>query len=360
MDKPIRSLRDVYMGIKKDYSKRKQNREKVKESSEESLSSNPSYETCQEEEEVEMDFAQKKILEDKVINVITHWNDINFIKENSETFIQPEKRPPKEEVKEPPKEVKKKYIGDRFNMNETALRENKSVKLKKLRSATKSKKKNFVASDTKFFKNPVPEFENKKVFLFSEAKREKPLRKITFNEKMRKMKMISETKAYYQIPSTKNTRERNSNKITVNNTFVHDKQKKSNETGSQKKVFGELKTSLSPSASMIYQNSFYKSNYSNFRQNQLINGDFHNSYSSNWRGGLHIKKRKIKSREQHGIEMKESKLNVSSQPRIPIQIGARIVGRRKELHNIKVKKTKNNLQSIMTIKNHQMCRRTDI
>ena len=39
---------------------------------------------------------------------------------------------------------------------------------------------------------------SEKIFLFSDTKREKPLRQITFNEKIRKMKMLSDSKAYYQ------------------------------------------------------------------------------------------------------------------------------------------------------------------
>lgn len=124
---------------------------------------------------------------------------------------------------------------------------------------------------------------------------------------------------------------------------------------SMQKAHSESKASLSPSASMIYQNNFYKSSYSNYRQNQLNPKDSQNSYTSSQWISRGSKTRKVKSRETRGIKMKITKINVSSQPKIPsTKPGSRVMGRRKNLHNIKIKKSKNDLQSIMTIKNQQM------
>lgn len=143
--------------------------------------------------------------------------------------------------------------------------------------------------------------------------------------------------------------------MAVNKTFILENPVKDQVEQSLHKVHSESKTSLSPSASMIYQNNFYKSSYNNYRQNQLNPKDSHNSYTSSQRVGKTGKSRKVKSRETRGIQMKITKINVSSQPKIASsKPGSRVMGRRKNLHNIKIKKTKNDLQSIMTIKNQQM------
>ena len=86
----------------------------------------------------------------------------------------------------------------------------------------------------------------------------------------------------------------------------------------------DSKASLSPSASMIYQNNFYKSNYNEKarRDNSGLNES--NCYSqSNSRLNISSsssKKRKIKSRDAKGIRMRITKLNMSSQPRVPRKV----------------------------------------
>jgi len=89
MDKPIRSLTDMYTGIRKDLHKRKRQKKKAK--IKEEPESDESYDTCQEEEEIEMLDSQKQILEDKVYNLITHWNDMEYIQNHHEAFLSPEK-----------------------------------------------------------------------------------------------------------------------------------------------------------------------------------------------------------------------------------------------------------------------------
>ena len=91
----------------------------------------------------------------------------------------------------------------------------------KLRSMVKSKKKMLI-SESKFYKNPVMiqksnkatilfshsnigvsqnNSKNDKIFLFSEN-REKPLNKISYNDKMKKMKINSDSRAYFHTPNS--------------------------------------------------------------------------------------------------------------------------------------------------------------
>jgi hypothetical protein len=89
MDKPIRSLQDIYKGICEGYEKQKEMKSnKVeKEDNDSSESSESSSEDNAEdadlEYEVEMEPNQKKILEDKVIKVIHYWKDIEYFKSES-------------------------------------------------------------------------------------------------------------------------------------------------------------------------------------------------------------------------------------------------------------------------------------
>jgi hypothetical protein len=379
MNKPIRSLRDVYMGIRKDYKERNKrinkknddHKEETKEDlKESSVTSEESYDSYNDDEDVEMDAEQKKILEDKVIKIITHWNDMNYIKSNNNIFWTPEKDSI-EEAKETPKEPKT-ITQEPLNLPDAVPKDPKATRIRKIRQGARSKKKHFLASESKSFKQPSIPTENRqqniilfnhsqletqgntaseKIFLFTDTKRERPLRKITFNEKMRKMKMLSESQAYYQA-SSQPKEKLPDRKIIVNKTFMLEKRKLTQEKKLRfNKAYSDSKTSLSPSASMIYKNTFYKSNYANLRHGN--SREFINSYSSNWRNE-EIKRRKLRSREGRNIRMKISKINVSSQPKIANKLGARIVGKRKELHNIKIKKTKNDLHSIMTIKNSQI------
>ena len=46
-----------------------------------------------------MDSSQKKILDDKVIKMITFWNDMEYIKDNSESFIHSNKKKRNKEEK---------------------------------------------------------------------------------------------------------------------------------------------------------------------------------------------------------------------------------------------------------------------
>lgn len=164
---------------------------------------------------------------------------------------------------------------------------------------------------------------SEKIFLFSDTKREKPLRRITFNEKMRKMKMLSDSKAYYHGASNfaeKVFQKRNSNKAPVNKTFMLEQRRITSQQNSSKHRNLDSKGSLSPSASMIYHNSFYKSNnYGKGRRDDLSGNELNSYYhSSNSNLNMHHnKKRKmVKSRDARGIRMKITKINISSQPKI--------------------------------------------
>lgn len=185
------------------------------------------------------------------------------------------------------------------------------------------------------------------------------MRKITFNEKMRKMKLLTDTKSYYQSSSNMynypSQKERNKSINSSNKTFGLESKKVTGTKKSNIKVLGDSKNSLSPSASLIYQNNFYQSNYNNYRENVMNLHDSNNSNSSSMRDYSHMKRSKLKSRDPKSIKMKVSRLNTSSQPKFNSKSNTRIVGRRKLLHNIKIKnKNKNDLQSIMTIKNPQL------
>lgn len=115
--------------------------------------------TCQEEDEIEMEDSQKKILEDKVYNLIEHWNDMDYIKNYHESFFSPEKKVEPEKVIEEKKfqsekkEDPQKIIPPKPK-NIFMIKEKNQMKNKNLRSATKSKRK-MVSSGSKFFKNPV-------------------------------------------------------------------------------------------------------------------------------------------------------------------------------------------------------------
>lgn len=274
MDKPIRNLRDVYKGIRQEYKdrkkvcnkKKKSNSKQSEETKEEPTDQSYDSDISYDEEDVEMDPSHKKILEDNVIKVITTWNDMEYIKKNNQTFLSPNPKPSAKGKKETPKVEKRASHNECTNLNNSLGKEIRIAKVMKSRSTNKSKRKKIITSDTKFFKSPMAppvkkqndmilvdnsNFEagkgsaSEKIFLFSDTKREKPLRKITFNEKMRKMKMLSDSKAYYQGPSNLNNRifhrDNNRNKISVNKTFMLEKQKPIKEKHSMHKAYSETK-----------------------------------------------------------------------------------------------------------------------
>lgn len=183
------------------------------------------------------------------------------------------------------------------------------------------------------------------------------MRKITFNEKMRKMKLLTDTKSYYQSSNNMYTypsqKERNKSINSSNKTFGLESKKMTGTRKSNIKAFSDSKNSLSPSASSIYQNNFYQSNYNNYRDNVMNLHNSNNSNSSSMRDYSHMKRPKLKKRDPRSIKMKVTRLNASSHTKINSKSNTRIVGRRKLLHNIKIKHNKNDLQSIMTIKNPQ-------
>lgn len=161
MDKPIRTLRDVYMGIRQDIKDRKKNRKNTKISESREISdcsdtdSEPVYHN---EEDVEMEASQKRILEDKVYKLITHWNDMDYIKKNHQLFMDSGSKQDKEKEEEKVKIVKVESstkIIEPPRTNTFMSRESKIVKPKKLRPLTKNKKRKMLTSDNKFFKNPV-------------------------------------------------------------------------------------------------------------------------------------------------------------------------------------------------------------
>jgi hypothetical protein len=136
-------------------------------------------------------------------------------------------------------------------------------------------------------------------------------------------------------------------------TFGLESRKMTGGSVSRKKALSDTQNSISPSSSMIYQNNFYQSNCNNYRDNQMNLQDLNNSYSTSMVNHSHIGQRKFKNREPKGIRMKITRLNTSAQSNANSKSNSRLVGKRKLLHNIKVK-NKNDLQSIMTIKNPQL------
>ena len=74
-----------------------------------------------EDEDIEMNSCQKKILEDKVIKMITFWNDMDYIKNNSESFINSEKK------KEVNLKEENKTNDSTSNINDTIITENQIV-----------------------------------------------------------------------------------------------------------------------------------------------------------------------------------------------------------------------------------------
>lgn len=223
-----------------------------------------------------MEESQKKIIEDKVIKMINFWNDIEKYKNDDEFFMTPKKKGIL--VKEKPKTA---------NATVSPEKSLKSAQTKKLKPMNKSRRKKMIASDSKFFNGPLvvlePKFKNtiinlnrseiqpsnknsasEKLFLFPGTKREQPLKQISFNEKMRKLKMMSDSKAYYHGAITNFTEKvfykRNSNKPTANQSFGVDQRRLQSENQANKSNYGNTKGSLSPSVSMI-SNSFYKSSY---------------------------------------------------------------------------------------------------
>lgn len=196
---------------------------------------------------------------------------------------------------------------------------------------------------------------SEKVFLFSDSKREKPMKRITFNDKMRKMKMLSDSKAYIHTPGNmyQNVIKHEKPSKPTNKSFVVESRKTSSSKKHKLFSHSNSKTSLSPSASLIYQNNFYQSNYNNFRREMLAPKDNHNSYSSSIRANHSSKRKKPKQADTKGIRMQITKLNASASKTIS-KSNTRIPGKRKLMHNIKIKRPKNDLGAIMTIKNTQM------
>lgn len=164
MDKPIRSLREMYTGIKKDIKIQKQQRKKQKEAEE----SDDSFSTCQEED-FEMESSQKQILEDKVYKLITHWNDMDYIKNHHSSLFPSDKEPteePKEEIKEPKEEAKKEEetkepVIPKENVIkhiETPKRQVTSIvkeRLKPSKYRSNAKAKKILKESSKLFKTPV-------------------------------------------------------------------------------------------------------------------------------------------------------------------------------------------------------------
>jgi hypothetical protein len=90
------------------------------------------------------------------------------------------------------------------------------------------------------------------------------MRKITFNEKMRKMKMLTDAKSYYQSSNNVHNypvqKDRNKSINSSMKTFGLESRKMTGGSVSRKKVLSDSQNSISPSSSMIYQNNFYQSN----------------------------------------------------------------------------------------------------
>ena len=96
-----------------------------------------------------MNDSQKQIIEDKVIKMINFWNKIEDFKEDENLFMTPRKKDVKEETKIRPKPPIVNQPTD-FNWALT-----KSSKIKNIKSISKNRKKKMLASDIKFFKNPL-------------------------------------------------------------------------------------------------------------------------------------------------------------------------------------------------------------
>lgn len=90
--------------------------------------------------------------------------------------------------------------------------------------------------------------------------------------------------------------------------FGINKRRITSQKETNRRISSEGKNSLSASTSMIYKNSFYHSNQ-NHRREMLGRKESNHSYSSYLNNQRSAKRRKIKSKEQRGLQIKIKKLN---------------------------------------------------
>lgn len=154
LGKPVRTLREVFKSIKKKI--RKQSKVEESECSSEESHSEHSIEfedcdDCDSEFEVEMDTKQRQILEQKVINMVMYWNDIEN-KSNDfgiDTTIKVDLSNNKKQSRD--KRVwSKKNTWKVINSNNVLVKDKSKVNTSKPRSSVKSKKKD---REIKLFKN---------------------------------------------------------------------------------------------------------------------------------------------------------------------------------------------------------------
>lgn len=169
--------------------------------------------------------------------------------------------------------------------------------------------------------------------------------------------MFSDIKSQYNLQHGSNNKQMNSqmqSKGIINKTFILEKRRMTAVNKQGSKGFSESKSSLPSASSMIYQNSFYKSNVTNYRKNQFPAKDSYN-YSLQSNNSFGTKRRMTRDKNEE-IQMKVTKLNVSSQPRIASLSSVKINwNRNKKLNNIKVKGQKaSDFHSILTISNPKL------
>lgn len=168
--------------------------------------------------------------------------------------------------------------------------------------------------------------------------------------------MFSDIKSQYQLQHGSNNKiihNQTQNKGIANKTFILEKRRMTTVHKYGSKGFIEPKSSLPSASSMIYQNSFYKSNVTNFRKNQLPTKDSYN-YSLQSNNSFSTKRKMTRDKNEE-IQMKVTKLNISSQPRIASLSSVKTNLNRKELNNIKVRGQKpNDFHSILTISNPKL------
>ena len=130
--------------------------------------------------------------------------------------------------------------------------------------------------------------------------------------------MLSDSKMYYQSANNfteKVLSKRNSNKGSAVRTFTLEKRKIIAKARSFKNYQADFNTS--PSASIIYQNNFYKSSYNSNGREQNLGFTENNSYCHpNQSANSSMQRRRLKRRDSREIKMKITKINISSRPKI--------------------------------------------
>ncbi|CAI2359286.1 unnamed protein product [Moneuplotes crassus] len=134
---------------------------------------------------------------------------------------------------------------------------------------------------------------------------------------MKKIKVTNNPSAYYQTAGNgfQATSTKELKRNIKNNTkgFGIRISRIPRHNDSLHRTSSEGKNSLSTSTSMIYKNSFYQSSQ-NHRREMMGRKESNHSYSTYLNNQRSAKRRKIKSREQKGLQIKITKLSIMNDP----------------------------------------------